>query len=194
MRRILGVAVAALIAASTACAAELPDFDAASTTEPPAATAPTGAPPIPSSTTSTEVPPFVPEQLAHLEIQPISIVDGERVWVLTVAVAATPQERNRGLMDVADLGDLDGMLFVFESATSVGFWMKDVILPLDIAFFDEDLMLVNSLTMPLCTTDDCPSYPPAGPFQYAVETLEPTFAEITPAAMLVLDPGSVPNP
>ena len=194
MRRILGVAVAALLATTTACAAELPDFDAASTIEPPATTPQADAPSIPPSTTSTEAPPFVPEQLAGLETQPITIVDGERVWVLNVAVAATEDRRDRGLMDVADLGDLDGMLFVYESAITTTFWMKDVILPLDIAFFGEDLTLVDAFTMPLCTAGDCPSYSPAGPFQYAVETLELTFAGITPAAMLVLDPASVPNP
>ena len=188
MRRILGVAVAALLATTAACAAELPDFDAASTAEPSVTTAPTGGPPIPASTTSTEPPPFVPEQIADLEIQPITIVDGDRLWVLTVAVADTPGERSQGLMNVADLEDLDGMLFVWGDPTSSGFHMTDVILPLDIAFFGEDLLLVDSFTMPLCTSDDCPSYPAAGPFRYAVETLESTFADITPTATLTLNP------
>ena len=90
-------------------------------------------------------------------------------------------------MNVADLEDLDGMLFVFDSPTTTGFWMENVILPLDIAFFDGDLVLVDSFTMPLCTTD-CPTFPPAGPFQYAVETLESEFAGISPGAKLILNP------
>lgn len=199
MRRILVVAVAVLLATTAACSARLPDFEAASTgepgtsepsgtTAPPVATDPTGGPPIPSSTTSTEAPPFVPEQLADLEIQPIAIVDGERLWSLVVAVAATADQRRQGLMNVADLEDLDGMLFVFDSPTTTGFWMEDVILPLDIAFFGEDLTLVDSFTMPLCTVEDCPTFPPDGPFQYAVETLEAEFAGISPAATLILNP------
>ena len=116
MRRMIGLA-AALLTVTAACAAELPEFDATSTIapsatgvpsltgEPSASTDPTRGPPIPPTTTSTEAPPFVPDQLADLEIQPITIVGGDRLWNLTVAVAATPDRRSRGLMNVADLGD-----------------------------------------------------------------------------------------
>ncbi len=194
MRRILAVAAAALLVTTAACSAKLPDFGVGSTSEPPASTdpsvttEPTGAPPIPASTTSTEAPPFVPQQLADLEIQAIAIVDGERLWNFVVAVAATEDQRRQGLMNVADLQDLDGMLFVFDSPTDTGFWMKDVLLPLDIAFFGEDLTFVDSFTMPLCAVEDCPTFPPAGPFQYGVETLESGFAGISPAATLILNP------
>lgn len=191
MRRILGIAVGALVMISPACAASLPDFAPASTAEPSTSEAPIGsAPTIPASTTTTEPPIFVPEQLIGLEVQPITIVDGDGLWSLTVAVADDDPARTRGLMNVADLGDLDGMLFVWEAPTTSGFWMSDVILPLDIAFFGEDLGLVDHFTMPLCTIEDCPSYPAAGPFNYAVEVLEGTFADITPAARLVLGPYS----
>ena len=188
MRRILGVAVAALLATTAACAAELPDFTAASTSDPSGTESAAGSATIPASTTTTEPPLFVPEQLTDLEILPITIVDGDTIWVLTVAVADSDGARRQGLMNVADLGDLDGMLFVWEEASSSSFWMQDVILPLDIAFFGEDLLLVDSFTMPLCTTDECPSFLATGPFRYAVETLESTFSGMSPAAMLVLDP------
>lgn len=88
---------------------------------------------------------------------------------LYVAVAQTPVERSQGLMGVTDIGGLDGMLFVFQAESNGGFWMKDTLIPLDIAFFDSDGGLVNVLTMEPCVADPCPSYLPGGPYRYAVE-------------------------
>ena len=191
MRRILVMAIAALLATTAACAAEIPDFGADSTggssTENPGSALPI-VPSTTTTTTTTEPPLVVPEQLAGLEIQPITVIDDDIRWILTVAVADSQEDRGRGLMDVADLGDLDGMLFVWEEPLSTGFWMDDVILPLDIAFFGDDLMYVDHFTMPLCTADPCPTHSAGGPFQYALELLESSFIELTSSAKLNLDP------
>ena len=88
---------------------------------------------------------------------------------LYVAVAQTPVQRSQGLMGVTDLGGLDGMLFVFQAESNGGFWMKDTLIPLDIAFFDSDGGFVDLLTMEPCTADPCPSYRPGGSYRYAVE-------------------------
>lgn len=88
---------------------------------------------------------------------------------LVVAVAESPDQRSQGLMGVTDLGGLDGMLFIFQSETDGGFWMKDTLIPLDIAFFDSDGVLVNLLTMEPCAADPCPTYRPGGSYRYAVE-------------------------
>jgi uncharacterized membrane protein (UPF0127 family) len=187
MRRILGAVVAALLLTTTACAAELPELAEASSSAPVGADTSAGAT-IPASTATTEPSLLLPEPLTGLETQSITVVDDNIVWLLTVAVADTDAERSQGLMNVADLGDLEGMLFVWPEPISTGFWMKDVILPLDIAFFGEDLTLVDSFTMPLCTTDPCPSHLAAGPFKYAVEVVADTFTELTPEATLILSP------
>lgn len=94
-------------------------------------------------------------------------IDGRE---LEVAVAETPDQRAQGLMGVTDLGGLDGMLFVFQSDSDGGFWMKDTLIPLDIAFFDDGGALVSVLTMEPCSADPCPSYRPGGSYRYAVET------------------------
>lgn len=94
-------------------------------------------------------------------------VDGDE---LVVAVAATPETRARGLMGVTDLGDLDGMLFVFDVDVDAAFWMKDTVLPLDIAFFDAAGRLVDAFPMEPCPADPCPTYRPAAPYRYALET------------------------
>jgi uncharacterized membrane protein (UPF0127 family) len=89
---------------------------------------------------------------------------------LMVAVANTPGERAQGLMGVDDLGILAGMLFVHESDSEVGFWMKDTIIPLDIAFFAADGSLVNVLRMEPCEADPCPFYYSGAPYRFALET------------------------
>ena len=53
-----------------------------------------------------------------------------------VEVAATPQQRQRGLMGRTHLAADGGMLFVFEQPGRHCFWMRDTPLPLSIAFID----------------------------------------------------------
>jgi len=95
------------------------------------------------------------------------IIVGGRTW--NVAVAADAGERSRGLMGVTDLGDLDGMLFVFAADTETPFWMKDTLIPLDVAFFGADGELVDLLRMEPCLGDPCPTYRAGGPYRYALE-------------------------
>lgn len=100
----------------------------------------------------------------------------ERITVLvagaewTVAVADTPELRAQGLMGVTDLGGLDGMLFVFPENTMSGFWMKNTLIPLDVAFFTVDGLLVDLLRMEPCTVDPCTLYHARGAYRYAIET------------------------
>lgn len=118
-----------------------------------------------TTTTTTAAAPVVPTLLDGFRVQHISI-DGAALFV---AVADTSDLRRQGLMNVEDLGDLDGMLFVFEQDTSGGFWMKDTLLPLDIAFFAADGAFVDGFEMQPCTTEDCPTYTPGGMYRYALE-------------------------
>jgi uncharacterized membrane protein (UPF0127 family) len=47
--------------------------------------------------------------------------------------------------------------------------MKDTLLPLDIAFFRSDGTLIEVLSMPICTSDPCPTFGPSDPYRWAVE-------------------------
>ena len=73
---------------------------------------------------------------------------------LELEVARTEAERERGLMGRCELKENTGMAFFFNPPESVGFWMKNTLINLDIAFIDEagyvfhtDTMRANSLTL-----------------------------------------------
>jgi len=111
-------------------------------------------------------------------------VGGQR---LLVALADDREEWSQGLMGVDDLGDIDGMLFVFPLEVTTGFWMKDTLIPLDIAFFDDGLALVDVLTMEPCSANPCPVYVPRGLFSRALETPVGSLGQLDPGAILSVE-------
>lgn len=61
---------------------------------------------------------------------------GDREY--NVKLAVTDEEKTKGLQDVTELPEDSGMLFVYEEPQTVGFWMEDTAIPLDIIFISED--------------------------------------------------------
>lgn len=57
-----------------------------------------------------------------------------------VKIAETEEEREKGLQGIENLLEDEGMLFIFEEPQTVGMWMKDTLIPLDIIFINEDQM------------------------------------------------------
>jgi uncharacterized membrane protein (UPF0127 family) len=101
--------------------------------------------------------------------------DGDEVDYCLL-LADTPERRKRGLMEVtdADLGGYDGMLFRFEDEVASAFWMMNTPMPLTVAYIGSDGELVSTADMEPCVGDDdiaagCPTYPPDGPYRWAVE-------------------------
>jgi uncharacterized membrane protein (UPF0127 family) len=78
-------------------------------------------------------------------------------------------ERQRGLMEVSDLGHFEGMLFAWEEPVTTGFFMKDTLLALDIFFFDDAGALVDQTTLQPCPADPCPVFVADGLFRWALE-------------------------
>jgi hypothetical protein len=88
---------------------------------------------------------------------------------VSAEVADTDAERSLGLMNRQDLGESQGMLFVFDNEAIRSFWMRNTLIPLDIMFIDSQRRIVDIQTMQPCAGDPCRLYRSAGPAKYALE-------------------------
>jgi uncharacterized protein len=88
---------------------------------------------------------------------------------LHMEIAETEAARQRGLMGRTSLAADAGMAFLFRSPVQVGFYMKDTLIPLSIAFWDQARQIVAILEMAPCRRDPCPDYYAGQPFVGAVE-------------------------
>lgn len=89
--------------------------------------------------------------------------------ILTVEIANTPSAHARGLMGRNQLPEGHGMLFIYQKAERLSFWMKNTLIPLSIAFFDEEKTLINILDMDPPQGDLFLHYRSTAPALYALE-------------------------
>ena len=94
-----------------------------------------------------------------------------------VEVADEGFERRAGLMGRTNLPADAGMAFLFPEPTGGSFWMKDTLIPLSIAFWNESGAIVAILDMQPCPDDECPSYDPEVNFVGALEVNQGFFDE-----------------
>jgi uncharacterized membrane protein (UPF0127 family) len=89
---------------------------------------------------------------------------------VSVEIAGTPAQRERGLMFRERMGPQEGMIFLFEEAGSHPFWMKNTLIPLDMIWLDAGRKIVHiAHSVPPCKADPCPTYPHEGQALYVVE-------------------------
>jgi len=124
--------------------------------------------------------PSEPNELDALGTVDLTIKDQPfRLWV-----ADSTDEQLRGLMfvtaeEMAPLpdGTKRGMLFKFDRARHLSFWMKNTIIPLDVAYLDVDGAVLAMYTMaPLDTSLN--NYSSLSPAMYAIEVNADVFSDL----------------
>jgi uncharacterized membrane protein (UPF0127 family) len=135
------------------------------------AVAPAAPDATPPTARAPEVPPLHPA-IDDLPGSIVTLVDGDARIEVDVKVAADDASRRRGLMEVTELPDGVGMLFVFEVERRGGFWMWNTLIPLDIGFVGADGRVHTVATMVPCEEDEPAACPITGPEQPYVAALE----------------------
>lgn len=73
-----------------------------------------------------------------------------------IKIARTLQERQQGLMFRESLGELGGLLFVFDKQEDQTFWMKNTLIPLDLIGLDENFIVLDIIkNFQPCRIDPC---------------------------------------
>ncbi len=122
--------------------------------------------------------PSTPNELDQLGTMRLSIKGQEfELWI-----ADEFSETSRGLMHVtaeqmAPLADgtKRGMIFIFSFEQPLAFWMKNTIIPLDIAYLKSDRTVVSVHTMAALDTTSVPS---AAPARFAIEVNADVFISL----------------
>lgn len=170
------LAVVALVTLAAGCGGSGSGAASPASSSTSGATAPGGVvATVPSGSTAVTEPAVDGRtRLAGFEAVTVTVIDADgRTHTVCLLLADTAAARERGLMFVEDptLGGFDGMLFAFPEDTEDGFWMKNTILPLSIAYVAADGTTVSTTDMAPCpaSAPTCPSYPAAGPYRSAIE-------------------------
>lgn len=129
---------------------------------------------------ATSCSPTEPNRLDEMETVRMKI--GAQWFELWVADTWAKQEK--GLMFVKEKqmaplsdGTERGMLFVFSHSVRDSFWMKNTVIPLDIAYVATDGTIVTVYTMaPLDSRRR--RYPPDAPYRYAIEVQAHRLSEL----------------
>jgi uncharacterized protein len=79
------------------------------------------------------------------------------IHLIDAEVASDIGTRAKGLMHRTKLGNNQGMLFVFEQKAQHCFWMRNTLIPLSIAFLEDDGTILNIENMqPKSDDSHCP--------------------------------------
>ena len=88
------------------------------------------------------------------------------LYLINAEVAASYGTRMQGLMQREKMGANEGMLFVFPDRDKQCMWMKNTLLPLSVAFLDDNGAIINVEDMtPQTETSHCST----GPARFALE-------------------------
>jgi uncharacterized membrane protein (UPF0127 family) len=96
------------------------------------------------------------------------------IHVVQAELAVTPEQQATGMMFRTRMGTNEGMLFVNDDAGVRCFWMRNTLIPLTIAFIDDDGTIVNLADMkPMSEQSHCS----LRPVRFALEMNQGWFAK-----------------
>jgi uncharacterized protein len=149
-------------------------------------------------TSAAPHPPDVPEVRFPTDRVTVSFGEGAEV---RAEVAVTPEQIARGLMYRKRLPADDGMLFLFQTTHADGFYMKNTLVPLSIAYMrrtaTRTYQVVAILDMKPCpaSKQDCPTYPPGAYYDATLEVNTGWFDRHDVSVGSAADvAGPIPNP
>jgi len=89
---------------------------------------------------------------------------------VTAELAVTDYERAKGLMFREAMNADQGMLFIFDEEGRHSFWMKNMLISIDILWLNKAKQIVHiEERVPPCKRNPCPSYAPKAPARYVLE-------------------------
>jgi len=121
--------------------------------------------------------------------QPAVVQLNAGMHLIRAEVAADFATRMRGLMHRASMPQNAGMLFIFDEAAQHCMWMKNTLIPLSVAFIDDQGAIINIADMePHSEQSHCA----AAPARYALEMNRGWFAAraIKPGSRIGGIPGT----
>lgn len=116
--------------------------------------------------------PALAQSEPQLQLPRIKLTAG--MHVMDVQLAQTPDQRQIGLMWRKEMPQHEGMLFVFEQASTQCFWMRNTLIPLSAAFLSDDGSIVNIVEMKPKSDD---SHCSAKPVRFVLEMNQRWFAK-----------------
>lgn len=106
---------------------------------------------------------------AQGQILPISAQVEIADQIIELEVARTSSEQAMGLMFREELADNQGMLFPFNNPRPVSFWMRNVLINLDMVFLRDGEVVAIADNVPPCATPTCPTYGPNATVDQVIE-------------------------
>jgi uncharacterized membrane protein (UPF0127 family) len=118
---------------------------------------------------SITTPAAMPSQAIQIATTTQVSVKQNAAPSLRFEVVTTPAQQEQGLGGRANIPDNYAMLFVFPSADTYGFWMKDMLVPIDMIWLANDGTIIKiDASVPVNSYPNA-YYPPA-PVKYVLET------------------------
>jgi uncharacterized membrane protein (UPF0127 family) len=95
------------------------------------------------------------------------IIDGV---IVSVDLATTPAQQQRGLSGRSSMAQDHGMLFIFQTEDYWSFWMYEMNFPLDMIWFNANRQAVFfEQNLPPCNPTACPVFTPTAKALYVLE-------------------------